>query len=198
MRRLVSVLMIPLLLALGACGSETGGESQKILAHHAALEWFAWNGTLRVDYGDRVLDFGLECETEGRGGPDERTRMRVTSPELLRGVSATLTGQADPSTQKASLEYEGLILETGKLPGTGLSPLELVPLMQEQWAGGYVIAETAERLKGETVRRVSFSKGNMEITAWFASDRAPLICEVSADGVLVARLTVDAFSTGSE
>jgi hypothetical protein len=110
---------------------------------------------------------------------------------MLRGLSATLT--ADDSADWVTLEYDGFVLETGKLPGTGLSPLELIPLIQEQWGAGYVIAETREQLRGQTADRLTYSKGNLEIDVWFAPDNAPLVCEASAAGVLVARLVFESF-----
>ncbi|MCL2031060.1 MAG: hypothetical protein FWG93_05890 [Oscillospiraceae bacterium] len=184
MLRRFSILAAVFLLFLSACGA---GErpSERIQAHHAALERFSWSGTLRVDYGGHVLDFGLECETE-----PEQMRLRVTSPELLRGLSATLT--ADGAA--AALEYDGLVLETGKLPGTALSPLELIPLIRRQWSGGYVIAEAREPLRGQTVNRLTYATGNLEIDVWYAPDHTPLICEVAAGGVQVARLTLDTFN----
>lgn len=185
MRRRRRLLLMTVLLALVLGGCNAGERSsERIQAHHAALERFTWSGTLRVDYGDRVLDFGLECET----APEE-TRLRVTSPELLRGLSATLKPGG------TELEYDGLILETGRLPGMGLSPLELIPLIQAQWGGGYVIAETKAQLRGQSADRLTYSKGNLEIDVWFAPDCAPLVCEVSADGAQVARLTLDTFGT---
>lgn len=187
MRKISPVLMIiPLLLALSACkGQATERRAENILAYHAALTRFSWNGVLRVDYGDRVLDFGLNSDfSEGM------TTLEVTSPEMLRGVKATL------GAETSVLEYDGVILETGTLPGTGLSPLEIIPLMQQQWSSGYAVHESEEKLKGTPCRRVTFARGNLELSVWFGSQNEPVVCELAADGVMTARLTIERFTAG--
>lgn len=184
MRKLYPVLMILLLLlALGACKEKTERRADGILAYYTALERYSWSGTLRVDYGDRVLDFGLNSAVSGG-----TTQMEVTSPDMLRGVKARL------GADTATLEYDGMILETGKLPGTGLSPLEIIPFIQKQWAGGYVVHESRETVWGKECARLTFTLGNLEMAAWFGPDNEPVLCELMADGVMTARLTVAQFA----
>ncbi|MDR1736449.1 MAG: hypothetical protein LBR85_06240 [Oscillospiraceae bacterium] len=183
MRRITAILLSVLFLLPGCRTKENAGRGEKIQDYFADLQKFSFGGTLRTDYGDRVIDFGLDCAFNGG-----EIRVAVTSPEYLRGVAATL------KPGSVTLEYDSFILETGQLPGTGLSPLEIIPFMLSQWGAGYVTSQSAETLDGAQCHRMTFAKDNTEVNAWFSKDNAPIQCELIADGALVARLSISDFS----
>jgi hypothetical protein len=135
--------------------------------------------TLRTDFGDHVLDFAVEY-THKRGGGG---RMKVVSPELIAGIEAEI-GQ-----DGVSLLYDGLMLELGALPGTGLSPMESLPFIISQWSGGYVTQTGSEKSAGRSLLTVMTRRTQAEAalevrTRFDAETLAPVDAELFINGVL--------------
>jgi outer membrane lipoprotein-sorting protein len=174
---LISVLMILLLTA--SCGPGGADAGERVREHYAALGEVNYNVTLRTDFGDRVLDFGVEYVHKPGGGG----RMKVLSPDLIAGIEAEIGADG------VSLLYDGLMLELGALPGTGLSPMESLPFIVSQWSGGYVTQTGAEKRAGRplitvTTRQTRDSSA-LEVRTWFdAGTMEPLNAELYVNGFL--------------
>ncbi len=177
MRKLAPVLMILLLLC--SCARESKSGADAIRDHYRALESASYAVTQRTDFGDRVMDFKLIYKYSASSGD----AFELLEPEALRGIKATLGGEG------AKIEFEGMLLELGKLPGTGLSPLEALPFMVGQWREGYVTSEGKEKLDDIPCKRLTYKTAqggvSVEHHAWFReSDCSPARAELFFDGTL--------------
>lgn len=182
-RRAGFVPMITLILALSACGGPSGETTARELAgaiqsQYQDMNSFSAQVELTADYGQRIYSFGLMAEGEG-----EETVLTVTQPDLVAGVTARTNGEDN------TLEYDGLILETGPLDEEGLSPLSAVPVMLEAAREGYITECLWEE---ENVLQVRLGDPELvsgqgrEILLWFAADTGALTQgEIWSDGVRV-------------
>jgi outer membrane lipoprotein-sorting protein len=182
-RRLLLVLITVSVLAAG-CSAGGSDTAERVRGHYSALEEAVYNVTLRTDFGDRVLDFGVEY-THRSGGSG---RMTVLSPEAIAGITAEISGGG------AALVYDDLTLNLGTLPGTGLSPMESLPYIINQWSGGYVTQTGSERRAGRSLVTLTTRRTEggsvLEARTWFdAGTLAPVTAELYVDGFM----TVSAF-----
>ena len=184
MRKILPCLLITLLL-LGGCSKELEPDkAQSVAEHYEALDEITVQAVLRTDYGDRVIDFSVEYTHR----KDESGSMTVLSPEDIAGI------RADILPGCATLEYDGLALELGPLPGTGLSPMESLPFMIGQWSGGYAVDSGVERMGTRElvcVRYRQTSGGSvLEQTVLFEPGTLlPVRSELYIDGALVVTCT---------
>lgn len=128
-----------LLFILAGCtpGSDAPPKDE-IREYYAALPELTLSARLRTDFGDRIIDFSVRYthRLEGQG------EMEILSPEMIRGITAKV------SEGDVTLTYDGLELSIGALPGTGLSPMESLPLMVWDWSRGYLVAQSLEHKDG--------------------------------------------------
>ncbi len=190
-------LLLTLTLLLSACAPKLDQEeTADMLKKFTEVTGYSFTGTLRTDYGDRVIDFDVSYEHDNQTGGT----LEVIGPELIKGIKATI-----PLGDTIKIEYDGLILEAGELPGTGLSPLETVPFFISQWQEGYITSTSVEKLEGEKTVRVDFSKqttdtqGNplksITVSSWFL-DGKPKLAELDVEGRQIVRFTIDSFVWG--
>ena len=121
MRKELCALMMTLILPLTACRAAEANEAEKLLqeARGRYLEMTACTGhmEMRADYGARVYDYGVDLSWEKEG----ETVLTLTAPENVAGTRAHIV------KGETALEYDGVMLETGPLSSTGLSPVDAVP-----------------------------------------------------------------------
>jgi outer membrane lipoprotein-sorting protein len=174
------------LLVILAAGCSAGGGSDtaaRVKEHHAALENAVYHVTVRTDFGDRVLDFDVQYTHHKFGSG----RMEIIAPEIIAGIGAEVTEGG------TSLIYDGLSLDLGALPGTGLSPMESLPYMINQWSAGYVTQTGSEKRAGRqlvtlTTRRTE-GGGVLETRTWFDADTlSPVVSELYVDGFMTVSM----------
>ena len=122
---------------LGACAGKTGGAEEDILDFRArmiAARSLSMTVELQADYGDRVYPFKLAYTGDGNGGS-----LTVLEPALIEGVVVELGEQV-------RLRYDGAEFDTGAIVGSGLSPVETLPLMLSAWQDALVTDSYSERL----------------------------------------------------
>ena len=88
MRRGCAVLMMCLCLLLGGCGGRSQGVSPAIAFRASLVQagGCSFRAELTADYGDYVVPFALDCETEVNGP----THFTVAAPETLAGITAAV------------------------------------------------------------------------------------------------------------
>ncbi len=91
---------------------------------------------LTADYSDRVYDYELVYARE-----DGVSSIELRSPESIAGL------RAEFSDETASMEFDGMQLDTGALFGS-VTPLEALPLMYENWISGFVESSYLETMDG--------------------------------------------------
>lgn len=170
----ICVLMMTLLLS--ACGGPAeGGDKNTQLAltirgEYLAAAGFSCRLDLTADYGRRVYTYTLDVQ-----GTEEELSLTVAAPEEAAGVTARIF------QGESTLEYDGLVLETGPLPGDGLTPLEAVPALLEAARSGYIDSCTPEKLGERETLRVLCRDPNLDpgqgrlTTLWFDADTHELV-----------------------
>lgn len=179
MRKCFAVCLLCLLLT--ACSDvEESSVAEKIQAHYSQIQALTMTVHIAADFGDRVSEYTVtyQQQTLGSGG------ITVEKPVELQGITAIF------QEGEGSLQYDGLILETNKLAGTALTPIDAVPTMMNTWARGYA-SEMGEAQYNEVdcyqlTYTTALSESVVEQVAWFAVDTyQPIHAETLVDGQLV-------------
>lgn len=199
MRKLLfCVLMMPLLLT--ACGRGAKGTEAEELALAIRTEYLAataCSGTAEVtaDYGSRVYQYQLDFSWN-----ETETVLTLTAPDTVAGLTARLAAGED-----SVLEYDGAVLETGPLNGSGLTPVSAIPAILDTVRTGYLDTCTLEDAgTGQVLRLISRDPSKqpgsgLETTLWFdASSHTLLRAELSQDGFCVLQCGFSAFSKESD
>jgi outer membrane lipoprotein-sorting protein len=184
--------LIPFCLSLASCARrETLTATDDIADYYAKLESASTQATVTADFGDRVIDFTLRYDYLRDGV----STVEILSPEEVRGIKATI------EAGRTELTYDGLILETGPLPGTGLTPADALHAMLRVWGSGYAASTGPETLDGVSCIHVTYkstvSGVDIQQDAWFDSDTfKPLRAETLAGGRRVITCVFDTFNFG--
>lgn len=179
--RVLCVLMIlTLLCSCGAAGGTDSAQDKALAIRTAYLSAQGCTARLDVtaDYGQRVYTYTVDVSVT-----EEETVITVVEPQEVAGVTARLrSGQS-------MLEYDGLVLETGPLSDTGLTPLGAVPAMLDSARTGFMDSSTMEPLGEQQTLRVLCRDPAREIgsgqetTLWFDPEtKALLQGELMLDG----------------
>ncbi len=132
MRRNRGALMIlPIVLLLSGCGllgQSTEAKTEELREVYQAMAGFQASAEITADYGDRAYQYTVTLSGNASAGT-----MTVTAPESIAGTGAAWFGGS------ASLEYEGISLETGALSPDGLSPADAMPVILAACQSGSVI-----------------------------------------------------------
>ena len=187
--------MILTLLLLSSCGG-TGEENQAeelaltIRGEYLALEGLSARAEITADYGQRVYEFVLTAAVSG-----EETVLTLAEPEWAAGLTARLKGE------EGTLEYDGLILETGPLDQDGLSPVSALPELLEAARSGYMARCVLEEGEEGQALRVDCADPDQkpgegrEISLWFHPDTHALERgEITVDGARVIQCTLTEFT----
>ena len=194
MRKRLCALMMTLALVLSACGGTGGNEAEKLLQQvrgsYLEMSGCIGHGEIVADYGQRVYSFGVDFSWEKEG----ETLLRLTYPENVVGTTAHI------KNGETALEFDGVMIETGPLNETGLTPIDVIPALLHNIREGYVadcaleereglrelhtICRDPERVPGEGV----------EVQLWFDPETLGLLRgEISSDGVTVVRCEITEF-----
>ncbi len=195
MRKRVCVLMTVLVLTLSACGGTAENEAETLMleARSRFLEMTACTAHLELtaDYGRRVYTYGVDLTWAGDG----ETVLTLTAPENVAGTTARIAGG------ETALEFDGVMVETGPLSDTGLSPIDAVPALLGYAREGFLAECVMEDWEGEqrlhaVCRDPEKAPGEgIECDLWFAPDTFSLLRgELSERGFTVIQCDVSEFS----
>ncbi len=147
-------------------------EIQQTFSGAASLSFAA---DIRADYGDRVMDFGIDFT-----GKPEAGVLTVTSPELIAGAQVKLGDGG------AALSYSGAEVYTGEILPDGLSPVDAVPVMVSAWGEG-LVTETVKERWGDTECLAALFRidDDVDLRTWFDGAGLPLHAEFTFDGYTV-------------
>lgn len=167
-------VLLPLLLVsllLSGCGGRRA-ELRRFAAFSEALcarDTLSFDARLRCEYADKTLDFTLGYQKDPEG-----ESVCVIQPERISGVRAHL------APGSSTLEYEGLILDTGPLDPYGLSPLNALPRLVDALCAGHLDSHWSE--EGAPVCRL-IRDDHESVTVWFAPESmTPTRAELESDG----------------
>ncbi|MDR0382344.1 MAG: hypothetical protein LBH86_10190 [Oscillospiraceae bacterium] len=186
--RLCALAMIlALTAACGRSGAIDDAEAARTL--YAGLRHCSLQAVLTADFGDAVNEFTLQFDYDRDG----ESAVEILAPEEVRGVRATI------AEGETTLSYDGLILETGPLPGTGLTPMDALPVMLKTWGEGYVASTGREKLDDVACLLVVYKSTaagvEVEQRVWFETETyKPVRAETYAAGTRVIDCVFEKFS----
>lgn len=185
MRRGCAVLMMCLCLLLGGCGGRSQGVSPAIAFRASLVQagGCSFRAELTADYGDYVVPFALDCETEVNG----QTHFTVAAPETLAGITAAVDETGGTVT------YDGLMMDFGLLANGRLAPaagpgrrgiLLVLRLSRRGRGGGRRFRATYEK---------DYEEKMLKVDTWFENG-IPIYAEVCYNGQRILNLTISEFS----
>lgn len=189
--------MMTLVLLTGCSrGEQSTAHAAEELALNIRAEYLTMTACtaavdITADYGQRVYEYS----TDMAWSKDGETRLTVTAPEKIAGITARIRDGS------SFLEFDGASLETGVLSGTGLSPIEALPAVLDYIGSGYIGAFDFE-MNGEEkflwfiCRDPGCQPGvGIEAAFWFdPTSHALKRAEILSDGYCVVRCEFREFS----
>ena len=122
MKRILLPLLLIACLFLSGCGDHAAEKRFTDFSEGlAAKETLSFCADMRVEYADRTLEFTLAYARDADG-----QTITVQKPERIAGIRAHLAPGSN------TLEFEGLILDTGPLDPYGLTPMNALPKLVDQ------------------------------------------------------------------
>lgn len=165
MKKLALAALILSMLTLTGCTNKTEAEfiafSESLEGKHVSV-----NALVHAEYEDISAEFTITCTEDDTG-----CTVTVTEPEEIRGVQARL------ESGSTSLMYNGIVLDTGGDGGTGISPMNALPMVVEALRSGYV--DSCARDGEERTVWLSFGDGCTAAVS-FDADMMPVHAELAA------------------
>ncbi len=178
-RLMAAALTITLCLGLSSCSAarKDADTADAIAERYSKISAFSANVRIRADYGDRTQDYAVRYEYQA----PKKSVITLLEPEEVSGIRATLNEEG------GALEFDGAILDTGPLSGTGLSPVECLPALMNAWSGGYVSEYGNEKLDGTDCALLTYlispEEISVEIRTYFEKNTlAPFRAELLSGG----------------
>ena len=169
MKRLCARILLSCLLLTGCGGDKVKESYQKFADGLNARTDLRFTAEIRAEYEEKSCAFTLQYSEDSRG-----CTVEVLSPELIKGVRARLEDDS------SSLEYSGVMLETGKLDRYGLTPMSALPALVKALREGHLDACWTE--DGKTVLQL-IADDCLTATVWLESgSMTPMRAELSSDG----------------
>ena len=169
MKRAIFPLLLVACLLLSGCGRRADEKRfvsfSEDLAGRTSLSFRA---DLRAEYADRTLSFTLAYAKDAEG-----ETVSVLKPERIAGIRAHLRPGSD------TLEFEGLILDTGPLDPYGLTPMNALPRLVEALCTGHLDSHWEEN--GAPVCHLILDD-HLSVTVWFSPEgMIPTYAELQSD-----------------
>ena len=159
-------IILPMLLVLLLCGCSSGEETafNRFREELARAEEITFTADVQAEYEDKTAEFTLSFAMQ-----NDEYRMEILEPEIVRGISARV------KSGETHLEYDGAILDIGKLTDRGLCPMSALPYLLDAMRDAHAdMTWTENGLL--TVRLVPSDE--MSVTLWLDEDNEPVNAEI--------------------
>lgn len=176
MKRFCLLLISALCLLLTGCGSSSAQKDFEAfsteLASRSELQFTA---ALTAMYEDKNVDFTLAYTKDGDG-----CVVTVIEPKMVQGIRARITGGG------TTVEYEGIMLDTGRLDDYGLSPMTALPILVEAMCSAHADSfweegglNAVKLIPSDTLSAVVWFDGGVPVSAELISEgRVTVSCEI--------------------
>lgn len=183
MKRTLVVLFLAVCVLLSGCGS---GAAEKRFADFSeslsGQDTLSFSAELRAEYPDRTLNFALDYTRDDSG-----QTILVRRPERIAGIRAHLAAGSE------TLEFDGLILDTGPLDPYGLSPMNALPKLVEALCSGHLDSHWEEN--GSPVYQLVLDD-HLSASVWFDAQRmTPSYAELQSDDTVHIFCTISDWHT---
>lgn len=175
MRKLICSALMILCLVLTGCGStkEQKFESARSRLTEAGISLTA---QVQADFGETVEEYTLDYSYDG-----EIWTVLVREPEFVSGITARIGEDA------SELEYDGAILTTGDLTGSGIVPISAVPMVWETLETGTVDSVWFEE---NLLAAMLIYDDVISVTLWINEMYDPVAATLAEDGIVKATCTL--------
>ena len=174
-RFLILLMILPLLLCGCGNGEETAFEEFRQEMQNA--DSLSFTADVRAEYEDSTAEFKLAFSMQG----DEYS-VEILEPELVAGIKARV------KSGDTHLEYDGAILDIGRLTDRGLCPMSALPYLTDAMKSAYAdMAWTESGLL--TVRLVPAD--DMSVTLWIDEENEPVNAEITYKEKTVVFIEID-------
>ncbi len=179
-RAIASVLMMTLLLLPG-CGEREVRAQESFDALRAAVTAardIRFQAALTADWGETTAEYTVEAAYDG-----QKTTLQILTPDILAGVKASV------QRGETSVDYDGVILDTGPLDQEGLTPMSAIPVVLDALASAYV-----ELLwwDGDALAARLYVGEQSVATVWMkGAQMAPVAAEIATDGKTVITCRIE-------
>lgn len=177
------LILLSCFLLLNGCGRKQE-PTQGALDFRTALmdaEGCSFAADVSASYEDRVYDFSMTCVHT-----KDKTALTVTKPQAIAGISASV------ENGKTQLEFDGAILEFGRLANGYVSPVAAPWLLVQCWTGEYIAYAGPD---GD-MERITYLRGyndeEVAVDTWLQNG-IPTYAEVSYGGVRCLTITISEF-----
>lgn len=164
MKKCILPLMISLLLLCG-CADNTEESFLKFADGLAAADKLSFSADVRAEYADKTESFRLSYSRD-----EYEAVIEVIKPEMIAGIKARI------SSDSATLEYDGAVLDIGCLTDDGLTPISALPLMERALTDGHVEMTWTEN--GLLAARL-IPSDDTAVTVWLSEELKPVSAEIS-------------------
>lgn len=191
---------IPMIFLLTGCFAGVGaGDRAQELALQIRGELlqqgdYTAKVNITADYGQRVYQYALDVAAQG-----EETVLTITQPENIAGITARV------KQEQSQLVYDDIVLETGPMDESGLTPVAALPALLDAAKSGYIAACALETDEEQSLLRIDCTDPEqpagqgVETSLWFDIDtHAPVRGEISIDGFRAILCEFAQFTKGEE
>lgn len=165
---------------LAGCGQSQQEWFESIRQSIDEAQTIALTAAVTANFSDKVEEFTLDCV-----GEDGDWTLCVTKPEIIAGVTAHISGE------DSTLEYEDAILSTGDLTESGITPIQVVPMVVEALEDGYIDSLWTE---SDCLTAKLIYDDTITVTVWFDEANAPKSAELAENGAVKANCTIENFT----
>lgn len=167
------------MLTLCACAaSETGMERFESMRQSVVDRELSFSADITADQGRTVENFSVDCLRA-----DREYLITITSPELIRGISARTDNGG------TGIEFDGVILDIGNLNSDGLTPVSAVPTIITAMEKGHLENFWKESSdSGEVYAALLNVSGDVDVILYMdAETMSPIGAEIRNDLITVLR-----------
>ncbi len=172
-RRFISFLLVFLLLS--SC-SVSRGDEKELLETLSSVTSASYTAKITASFPSREAVFTISYTHT-----PECDRASVIAPSEVAGTTYTVSGE------DGFLEFDGAILEIGRLDETGVSPFSSIYSLLNVWKNGAFSEINHAGLHGVgaylVISREELDAAELEYRTWFSKDNfLPLYAEIFSDG----------------
>lgn len=175
----LTVITICISIFLSSCTSPLSAEDRmtNIRESICSCNRFEMRVNITADYGSKIFLYTLKYI-----GTDSDGSIEIIEPDSIAGLCANVSFD-----NGVKLEYDGAILDTGKLYEEGLSPVDAIPVMLLQWKHGYISECSAEKYgKEQCIAAVITISDEVSLRTWFEEDSyLPVHAEIMHNGFVI-------------
>ncbi|MDO4816300.1 MAG: hypothetical protein Q4A83_06850 [Bacillota bacterium] len=176
-------IILPLALVLLLCGCSGGEEAafDRFRQELAEAEEIIFTADVQAEYEDKTAEFTLCFSMQ-----NDEYRVEILEPEIVKGISARV------KSGETHLEYDGAILDIGKLTDRGLCPMSALPFLLDAMRDAHVDMTWTEN--GLLAVRL-IPSDDMSVTLWLDEDNEPVNAEIEYEEKTVVFIEIHDWET---